>query len=410
MKIKLGLSTGIDVGKLGVQRTGGIVDTTSPTVTITCSQSSPSATTPLNFTFTFSETVTGFTVGDITVGNGSAGNFAGSGAVYTADITPTGMSVVTVDVGAGVCVDASNNSNTAATQFTITSTAAFTDSFDRANGDLANGWTYTAGKWVVSGNAAVATPGLGSSITLNSGFASGANWIIDNPSAWAIGSGVATRTPGGGNEDIYQNVATTNLWYRYDFDITSYTAGNVITLRLNDYNFYAAAGSFVDTGRQTSTSAGLTSGGTGNLSIDNLTVKAITFPDTFCVRNFPVADIDISIPLSQSKIGVDNGIVARLDSTSNPKYFIIAYYSGKSIMLDKCVNGTYTNLIAQTTTYGAGQILRLDVSGTDVAVYYNGSQISTTKTVSDAGIVNNTIHGMFATAPEGSLASFTANP
>jgi len=111
--IEIGLGIGIGIS-------GGASDTTAPTCTITCAQSSPSATTPLNFTFTFSESVTGFVVGDITVGNGSAGNFAGSGAVYTCDVTPTAYEV-TVDVAAGVCIDGAGNANLAATQFAISS-------------------------------------------------------------------------------------------------------------------------------------------------------------------------------------------------------------------------------------------------------------------------------------------------
>jgi hypothetical protein len=93
-------------------------DAVAPTCVITADAADI---TPAAFTctFTFSESVTGFTVGDITVGNGSAGSFAGSGAVYTAVITPTATGTVTVDVGAGVCVDAANNANTAALQFSI---------------------------------------------------------------------------------------------------------------------------------------------------------------------------------------------------------------------------------------------------------------------------------------------------
>ena len=65
-------------------------------------------------TFTFSEDVTGFIIGDITVGNGAASNFvAVSGSIYTADITPTTAGAVTVSVGAGVCQDAVGNPNEA---------------------------------------------------------------------------------------------------------------------------------------------------------------------------------------------------------------------------------------------------------------------------------------------------------
>lgn len=123
MKIRLGLSNSVRPGSLGVSRgSGALVDSTRPTVTITCSQTNPTVTTPLNLTFTFSESVTGFTVGDI-VGGGSSGTlsgFAGSGSIYTADITPSSAGILTVDVPAGVCQDSAGNTNLAATQFTIT--------------------------------------------------------------------------------------------------------------------------------------------------------------------------------------------------------------------------------------------------------------------------------------------------
>ena len=53
---------------------------------------------PLEFqTIQFSEDVTGFVVGDITVGNGTAGNFVAiDGDTYTADITPSADGAVTV--------------------------------------------------------------------------------------------------------------------------------------------------------------------------------------------------------------------------------------------------------------------------------------------------------------------------
>ena len=52
-------------------------------------------------TFTFGEAVSGFVIGDISVTNGSASAFGGSGAVYTATITPTIGCDVTVSVAEG---------------------------------------------------------------------------------------------------------------------------------------------------------------------------------------------------------------------------------------------------------------------------------------------------------------------
>jgi len=100
-------------------------DTTPPTVEITSTASDPTNTSPIPMTATFSENVTGFVVGDITVGNGTAGTFvAVSGTVYTFDVTPTTEGEVTVDIAAGVAHDAATNPNTAATQFSITYTVA----------------------------------------------------------------------------------------------------------------------------------------------------------------------------------------------------------------------------------------------------------------------------------------------
>ena len=73
------------------------VDNTAPTVGITGVPATSSA--PFTATFTFSEAVTGFVVGDIGVGNGTASDFMEtSTSVYTALITPASDGLVMVDV------------------------------------------------------------------------------------------------------------------------------------------------------------------------------------------------------------------------------------------------------------------------------------------------------------------------
>ncbi len=93
-------------------------DETVPTVTITSAANDPTGSS-FDITVTFSEDVTGFDLSDLTVGNGAAGNFVGSGAVYTATITPSADGTVTVDVAAAAAQDLAGNDNTAATQFNI---------------------------------------------------------------------------------------------------------------------------------------------------------------------------------------------------------------------------------------------------------------------------------------------------
>ena len=69
-----------------------------------------------------SETATDFTADDITTVGGTLSGFAGSGTTYTATFTPTSNATGTasIDVAAGTFTDAAGNTNTAATQLTIT--------------------------------------------------------------------------------------------------------------------------------------------------------------------------------------------------------------------------------------------------------------------------------------------------
>ena len=95
------------------------VDNVRPTVVITSTATSPTSSSPIPFTVTFSESVTGFVAGDVTVGNGTIGTVNGSGTTYTFNVTPTANGTVTVDVPANVAQDIASNGNTAAAQFTI---------------------------------------------------------------------------------------------------------------------------------------------------------------------------------------------------------------------------------------------------------------------------------------------------
>ena len=95
-------------------------DITAPTVAITTTASEPTNVSPIPVTITFSEVVTGFVIGDITVSNGTAGTFAGSGTTYTVNITPLAAGIVTVSVAAGVAADAASNGNTVSNTLTRT--------------------------------------------------------------------------------------------------------------------------------------------------------------------------------------------------------------------------------------------------------------------------------------------------
>ncbi|TVV42459.1 Ig-like domain-containing protein, partial [Thalassolituus sp. C2-1] len=140
-------------------------DGTAPTVAISGASGSINA--PFTATFTFSENVTGFTVGDIVAGNASVSAFsATSASVYTALITPTADGSVTVDVAGSVAQDGVGNNNTAATQLAVTYDAtAPTVAISGASGNINAAFTatftfsenvtgFTVGD-IVAGNASV---------------------------------------------------------------------------------------------------------------------------------------------------------------------------------------------------------------------------------------------------------------
>ncbi len=102
-------------------RLESLADTTPPTVTINkaADQSDPTSSSPINFTVVFSESVTGFTSSDVTLG-GTAGAttkaVTGSGTTY--NVAVSGMTQsgnVTVTIPAAAAQDAAGNGNTAST-------------------------------------------------------------------------------------------------------------------------------------------------------------------------------------------------------------------------------------------------------------------------------------------------------
>ena len=93
-------------------------DATAPTVAITGAPAVVGSTDAFDVTVTFSEAVTGFDATDLTVTNGSA-TVTGSGAVYTATITPDGQGDITIALDAEVAEDVVGNGNQAALSVTV---------------------------------------------------------------------------------------------------------------------------------------------------------------------------------------------------------------------------------------------------------------------------------------------------
>ena len=125
-----------------------------------------------------------------------------------------------------------------------------------------------------------------------------------------------------------------------------------------------------------------------------------------------IFDINLTIPAAEN---LSAGIILAVDDKDTPANKIRVTYNrleGK-VQVEKVVAGTSTSLINTTATYGAGNQLRAilyeDGSDLKLRVYYNGALIGSEQTVSDAGIVGNTRHGIMSVDSSNSLDNFTVH-
>ena len=283
---------------------------------------------------------------------------------------------------------------------------------------------------------AAPVPVAGAELLTNGNMESG-----DPPTGWLNG-GSATltaaadeRTGGSGTKSIniavasggageaYRAGATTaNGWlragvWRKNIDSASgaqlllYTSGYAL-ISASGYSVAAAWNETVVIARSPTTSTLIflkTVGAVGTAArFDDATMAMLSLPSLFSTRIYGSANCDLSAAITRTA-GTQAGLVARLDSATSPANFIIAYLDGGgNVKVDKCVGGTYTNVISGAATYGSTKILRLVCSGNSVSAYYDGTQVGNTVTVSDAGIVSNTRHGLFSTYASNSFAGYVA--
>ncbi|WP_299022624.1 tandem-95 repeat protein [uncultured Photobacterium sp.] len=97
------------------------LDTVLPGISIGSDTPSLKAGETASLTFTLSEASSDFAASDITVVGGSLSGFAGSGTTYTATFTPDSdrTAAATIDVAVNAFTDSAGNTNTAATQLSI---------------------------------------------------------------------------------------------------------------------------------------------------------------------------------------------------------------------------------------------------------------------------------------------------
>ena len=285
-------------------------------------------------------------------------------------------------------------------------------------GSGGSGVTWTGATWSASGGKAINTPSVGSELFANGDFSL---WTGDNPNSWIVTGESGSNpmvTQVGNTARIYstasavnmaQVVGTSGKWYRFSVDVTI-TAG---TLYLQD------GGGFPDTNPNILTSGThvRTYRKNGSLStkissrtypcdaiVDNASFKELTFSSLIALQTLSTSDVYTGVDLVISP-GNQSGVALNWDSTSSPANGVIAYHDGTNAKLEKCVAGTWTSVISAAATYSAGARLVVSKIGTAYRLYYNNALVGS-GTISDAGIVSNTKHGLFSTDSSNTLDNF----
>lgn len=241
---------------------------------------------------------------------------------------------------------------------------------------------------------------LGAEKLVNGAFATDTNWAKSSGTI-TISGGTCNFTSTPTWSTITQSGAlTANKWYLYACDIVSITYGGVI---FGAYYGRTALGSYKSVVRTSVADVTLTGalvGSNQTFSVDNLSVKEILLNSLIFNTTTGNANATVSGNITATP-DYPVGLICNLDSETNPKNFVIAYTNynngAYNLKLEKCVAGIYTTLINTTISYAAGRLLEIVKSGTSYTLRYNGSQVGTTQTVSDSGIINNTKHAVFRT-------------
>ena len=301
-------------------------------------------------------------------------------------------------------------------------------------------FTTSAPTTLVSGvstltNGGVITPGVGSEMNTTSNSASDPNGNETGvTTGWSTSTGITLSSdyvsPAVGASDIkgvadgttyprfYSSFGgSVGTWYSNTYAAKANTSSNNDYLVLTGYANPPAAktvttswANYVLTGRSNST--GITFNfwlnqalnETGQL--DNLSVKPLTLSSLFSTVNAGNQNVVVSAGITLTP-GTQAGFVMNLDNATTPLNYVLAYHDGTNAHLVRVVNGVYqTEQVNAAAAYADGRVLTVRKNGTRYSLIYNGTQVGSDVTISDAGIINNTIHGLFSTYASNSFTNF----
>lgn len=286
-------------------------------------------------------------------------------------------------------------------------------------------WSNVGSTWSVSGGKAINTPVPSSELLINGSMELDSNWasygtpVTNERSTGQVHGGTYSRklVADSNFDAIGQSVAlSVGTWYRVqawtylesgtgiviqDYNFGVWLAGNITSGSwvLLSLTFRATVGSSLFTLRSFQSSpitAYIDDASFGPLALSSL----VSLLETACSNVF------CSVALTRTSTLMQAGLAVNFDSTSSPTNGVLVYIYVTNIYIAKIVAGTWTQVSSTAYTYSAGARLVVAKNGTEYRVYYNDAFVVAV-TISDAGIVNNTLHGMFSTDASNTLDDFT---
>lgn len=255
-------------------------------------------------------------------------------------------------------------------------------------------WQQESG-WTNASNKAQNAPAAGSDVIVNGGMDADTDWT--KGTGWTIAAGVATKAPGS-NGNLIAEVAplVAGGWYTITFTVLNYVAGTFRN-RLTGVDGVArsADGTHTETRISTGTAYAIRCLSTADGDVDDISAQQIALADLLRLGQTSYTDV-----IARDVLTVGDGqagVAVRWDSQSSPANGIIVFRdraaTGSGIVVGKYVAGVYTEVSATSVAYSAGDQLEVRCIGDEVRVFNEGVHV-VTNTVSDAGIVSNTLHGL----------------
>lgn len=292
-------------------------------------------------------------------------------------------------------------------------------------GSGGGGVTWNGATWSVSVGKAINTPTLNAELLTNGG--------MEGPYTGGVASGWSangTVTASENTSDVHggtsaqqlsnssnttnsiskAGLVAANKWYAFSAYAKRVSGSGSAFIFMNGSSSTTSNATYtliLGTSRATSAHTFFLAGNnaTGVFLFDDVSVREITLSSLLSLHASPTPDVFVGADLIVTA-GTQAGVALNWDSTSAPTNGIIAYHDGTNCKLEKCVAGVWTTVVSAAATYSANARIIVSKIGTAYRLYYNNALVGS-GTISDAGIINNTLHGRFLTDPSSNLDNYT---